>query len=110
VAYLNIVDRQLLSSAASVLYQRGSSPDAACVDVADRKGTEFEGGYGRKLPQAVANMAWAAAVMGGVDSNVHSWLAFSLRGPCGDMLSPEQVSVCFHSFLQVYFSGVNICE
>jgi len=91
VAYLNIIDRQLLSAAAQVLLRRRRASK-------DR--------HAAAPAQAVANVAWAAAVMGGVDEHVHTWIGACLEdAECLATLSREQVRrgrdrerVCFSLF------------
>jgi len=108
-AYLNIVDRTLLTSATSVLLQRTTMPLAQSALSEECK---LGGGKVDNLPQSVANVAWAAAVMGGVDTQVHTWLADTLRGPCLEMLSSEQVCFAVFCFLKIVdrVDGLNRIE
>ena len=88
VAYLNIPDRHLLSCASTVLRQRASCQQPAVSAGAAAARVEAEA---RSSAQTVANMAWAAAVMGGVDVTVHEWLGSWLQGASLASLSSEQV-------------------
>ena len=100
VAYLNIIDLQLLSTATSVLRERSYNFKSKLhnAEGADREGHEWGGsrrGDEMKVwQQVVANVAWAAAVMRDVDTNVHAWIASSLVSPCLEKMSAEQV--CTH--------------
>jgi len=103
VAYLNIIDLELLSTATSVLRERSSvsysfKSKLHNAEGADREGHEWGGsrrGDEMKVwQQVVANVAWAAAVMRDVDTHVHAWIASSLVSPCLEKMSAEQV--CTH--------------
>jgi hypothetical protein len=97
VAYLNIIDLQLLSTATSVLRERSDNFKSKLhnAEGADREGHEWGGsrrGDEMKVwQQVVANVAWAAAVMRDVDTHVHAWIASSLVSPCLEKMSAEQV-------------------
>ena len=97
VAYLNIADRRLLCSASTALLQRSAAAEALTdglgpVSAAGAPGT---GGADKcNMPQMVANVAWAAAVIGDVDASVHTWLATCLHGAPLLELSAEQVCCC----------------
>ena len=94
VAYLNIADRRLLHSATTALLKRDADLKKDSEEWHEGTGAGLrmgDGVYERILPQMVANIAWAAAVMGDVEASVHMWLAAHLSGPSLKLLSAEQV-------------------
>jgi hypothetical protein len=94
VAYLNIADRRLLHSATTALLKRAAASKKDSEEWHEGTGAGLRMGDGvdkRILPQIVANIAWAAAVMGDVEASVHTWLAAHLLGPSLKLLSAEQV-------------------
>ena len=115
VAYLNVIYLPLLAAATSVLLHRASLPPSQGSGV--REGVMAWGnnaeeadvgacpvlasGADRKVAQAVANIAWAAAVMGGAGSQVHTYIATSVRAPLLQRMSREQL-VSIHQYLVEY--------
>jgi hypothetical protein len=112
VAYLNIVDLQLLSTATSVLRERSYNFKSKLhnAEGAHREGHEWGGGMRgdevKVWQQVVANVAWAAAVMRDVDTHVHAWIASSLVSPCLEKMSAEQVCTYRESNLKYCWTCV----